>query len=132
VNAPRALTQLDEGARAVIDAWIESSAEALEECLISINCLINPEAVLIGGRLPAVLVDRLAERLNQRLQPQEGRIPSVAPIRRAAMSDDAPAVGAAILPFSARFLPTRFALMKTEHESANPVSTSDSWLTERE
>jgi predicted NBD/HSP70 family sugar kinase len=132
VNAPRALTQLDEGARAVIDAWIESSAEALEECLISINCLINPEAVLIGGRLPAVLVDRLAERLNQRLRPQEGRIPSVAPIRRAAMSDDAPAVGAAILPFSARFLPTRFALMKTEHESANPVAASDSWLAERE
>jgi hypothetical protein len=27
------------------------------------------------------------------------------------MSDDAPAVGAAILPFSERFLPTRFALM---------------------
>jgi hypothetical protein len=29
------------------------------------------------------------------------------------MSDDAPAVGAAILPFSERFLPTRLALMKT-------------------
>jgi len=132
VNEPRALTQLDEGARAVIDGWIASSTEALEECLISINCLINPEAVLIGGRLPAVLVDRLAESLNQRLRLQEGRIPSVAPIRRAAMSDDAPAVGAAILPFSARFLPTRFALMKTEHESANPASASAHWLAERQ
>jgi hypothetical protein len=28
------------------------------------------------------------------------------------MSDDAPAVGAAILPLSDRFLPSRFALMK--------------------
>jgi predicted NBD/HSP70 family sugar kinase len=132
VNAPRALTQLDQGARAVIDAWIENSAEALEECLISINCLINPEAVLIGGRLPAVLVDRLAERLNQRLRPQEGRIPSVAPIRRAAMSDDAPAVGAAILPFSARFLPTRLALMKTAYEPTIPASTLEGWRMARE
>ena len=88
--------------------------------------------MLIGGRLPAVLVDRLAERLNQRLRRQEARIPSVAPIRRAAMSDDAPAVGAAILPFSARFLPTRFALMKTANTNpASPVSTADAWLAER-
>lgn len=36
---------------------------------------------------------------------------SIAPIARAALAEDAPAVGAAILPFSDRFLPTRFALM---------------------
>ena len=46
-----------------------------------------------------------------RLRSYQGKIPSVAPVARAAMSDDAPAVGAAILPFSERFLPTRFALM---------------------
>jgi hypothetical protein len=33
-------------------------------------------------------------------------------VARAALSDDAPAVGAAILPFSHRLLPTRAALMK--------------------
>ena len=33
-------------------------------------------------------------------------------LARAALSDDAPAVGAAILPFSHRLLPTRTALMK--------------------
>jgi hypothetical protein len=59
------------------------------------------------------LVDRLATRLNQRLEAHRSAIPAVAPVARAAMSDDAPAVGAAILPFSERFLPTRFALMKT-------------------
>jgi predicted NBD/HSP70 family sugar kinase len=74
---------------------------------------LNPEAVLIGGRLPASLVERLAARLNERLRAYAPRIPSIAPITRASMSDDAPAVGAAILPFSERFLPTRLALMKT-------------------
>jgi predicted NBD/HSP70 family sugar kinase len=113
VASPHDLTQLGGSAESVVTRWIESSAEALEDAFVAINCLINPEAVLIGGRLPAVLVDRLAERLNERLRTSKHNIPSIAPIMRAAMSDDAPAVGAAILPFSDRFLPTRFALMKT-------------------
>lgn len=113
VASPQDLTRLEGAAEGIISGWIESSSEALEEAFVIINCLLNPAAVLIGGRLPAALVDRLAARLNERLQAHRSRIPAVAPVARAAMSDDAPAVGAAILPFSERFLPTRFALMKT-------------------
>jgi predicted NBD/HSP70 family sugar kinase len=117
VATPRGLTHLDAPAQRIVDAWIESSVDALEEVLLSINYLINPEEILIGGRLPAALVDRLAGRLNDRLRRHAATMPSVAHIRRAAMSDDAPAVGAAILPFSDRFLPTRFALMKRSDEA---------------
>ncbi len=112
VDSPRDLLKLDERAQQAIDVWIDTSVDALEPTLVAINCLMNPEAILIGGRLPAALVDRLAGRLNERLRSYAARIPSVAPIARAAMSDDAPAVGAAILPLSDRFLPSRFALMK--------------------
>jgi predicted NBD/HSP70 family sugar kinase len=112
VASPRDLLKLDEPAQRIIDAWIDTSVDALENTLVAINCLVNPEAILIGGRLPAALVDRLAGRLNERLRTYAAKIPSVALIARAAMSDDAPAVGAAILPLSDRFLPTRFALMK--------------------
>jgi predicted NBD/HSP70 family sugar kinase len=113
VASPQDLARLDGPAGEIVSSWIESAAEALEGACVAINCLLNPAAVLIGGRLPAVLVDRLASRLNERLQPYKPEIPAVAPIARAALSDDAPAVGAAILPFSERFLPTRYALMKT-------------------
>jgi predicted NBD/HSP70 family sugar kinase len=113
VASPPELLKLDEAARAIVDAWISVSADTLVDSLLAVNCLINPEAVLIGGRLPAPLVDRLAEALNQRLQAHAGRIPAIAGVARALTSDDAPAVGAAILPFSHRLLPTRFALMKT-------------------
>jgi predicted NBD/HSP70 family sugar kinase len=113
VGSPPELLKLDAGAQAIVDAWINVSADTLVDSLLAVNCLINPEAVLIGGRLPAPLVDRLAESLNQRLQAHAGRIPAIATVARAATSDDAPAVGAAILPFSHRLLPTRFALMKT-------------------
>lgn len=113
VESPRDLIRLESGARKIVDSWIENSAEALVETMLAINCLINPEAVLIGGRLPASLVDRLADRLNQRLQAFSSSIPAIAPVARAATADDAPAVGAAIVPFSHRLLPTRLALMKS-------------------
>jgi predicted NBD/HSP70 family sugar kinase len=112
VAAPHELTDLDESGQAIIDAWVEAAVDTLIDPVLAINCLINPEAVLIGGRLPAGIVDRLATRLNQRLVEHAGTVPAIAPVSRAALSDDAPAVGAAILPFSHRLLPTRTALMK--------------------
>ncbi len=112
VSAPHELTGLDSKGQAIIDAWVEAAVDALIDPVLSINCLVNPEAILIGGRLPADIVDRLATSLNQRLESYAGTVPAIAPVSRAALSDDAPAVGAAILPFSHRLLPTRTALMK--------------------
>jgi predicted NBD/HSP70 family sugar kinase len=112
VSAPGELAELGDSGQAVVAAWVEAAADTLVDPMLSINCLVNPEVILIGGRLPAVLVDRLAARLNQRLESFSGMVPAIAPVSRAALSDDAPAVGAAILPFSHRLLPTRTALMK--------------------
>jgi len=112
VSSPRGLTRLDAGGRKLVSEWVETSVEALLETLLAINCLINPQAVLIGGRLPASIIEDLAQRLNERLQPYAATMPAIAPVEKAVMSDDAPAVGAAILPFTHRLLPTRSALMK--------------------
>jgi predicted NBD/HSP70 family sugar kinase len=112
VSAPHELTDLGDSGQAIIDAWVEAAVDTLIDPVLSINCLVNPEAVLIGGRLPSGIVDSLATRLNQRLVSYAGTVPAIAPVSRAALSDDAPAVGAAILPFSHRLLPTRTALMK--------------------
>jgi predicted NBD/HSP70 family sugar kinase len=113
VATPRGLMHLGASGRHIVDRWIHESTEALVDSFIAINCLINPEAILIGGRLPAPLVDRLAASLNNRMAAFAGQLPAIAPVARALTSDDAPAVGAAILPFSYRLLPTRFALLKT-------------------
>jgi len=112
LTSPRGLTRLDEGGRKIVAAWVETSVEALLETLLAINCLINPQAVLIGGRLPAPIVDDLANQLNARLGQYASTMPAIAPVERAVLSDDAPAVGAAVLPFTHRLLPTRSALMK--------------------
>lgn len=97
---------------ACVDRWIEDAAERLTGPLEAVNCLINPAQILLGGRLPMALVDRLAERVNVRAQEAASLLPAVAPVARAALSDDAPAVGAAILPFSHFLLPTPGALWK--------------------
>jgi len=112
VASPHELTRLDERGRAIVDAWVEDAVDSLLSPMISINCLFNPQAILVGGRLPASIVENLATRLNQKLHASSAKMPAIAPVARAALSDDAPAVGAAILPYSERLLPTRSALMK--------------------
>jgi predicted NBD/HSP70 family sugar kinase len=112
IDSPRGLTKLEPEARTVVQEWIEEATSALANSLIAINCLIDPEAILIGGRLPATLIDQLASSLNERMRKVADQVPAIATVARAATSDDAPAVGAAILPFSNRFLPTRVALLK--------------------
>jgi len=112
MSSPSRLTRLDAGARAIVDRWIKESTEALVKSMVAINCLINPEAILIGGRLPAALVDQLAAALNERMAAFASQVPAIAPFARAITADDAPAVGAAILPFNHTLLPTRVALLK--------------------
>ena len=112
VASPLGLTRLGPRARDLIDLWISDSAEALMSSLLAINCLINPEAILVGGRLPPMLIDRLAATLNERIAGLRLQWPGLAPILRATLSDDAAAVGAAILAFSEQLLPKRYPLLK--------------------
>jgi predicted NBD/HSP70 family sugar kinase len=112
VSAPHELTGLNDSGQAIIAAWVEAAVDTLIDPVMAINCLVNPEVILIGGRLPASIVDQIANRLNQRIEVYGGVMPATAPVARAALSDDAPAVGAAILPFIHRLLPNRTALMK--------------------
>ena len=94
----------------IVREWLDDAALSLLGPLVSVNCLINPAAVLIGGRLPEPLIDALIARLTPALASL--RLPSVAPMLRAAASADAPAIGAAILPFLDQVLPTESALMQ--------------------
>lgn len=105
-------TEPDEATSACVAAWIEDAARQLTVPLDAINCLINPAAVLVGGRLPTAILERLAARANALMQERASLLPTVAPVARAALSEDAPAVGAAILPFSHFLLPKQAALWK--------------------
>lgn len=95
-----------------VDAWLDDASSALVPALTAVNCLLNPAAILIGGRLPDDVLDRLAAETHRKLVVAAPDIPVTAPIRRASLSRDAPAVGAAILPFLDRILPSDAILIK--------------------
>ncbi len=114
IASPRGLTRLCADARLIVERWVQESTDALIKSIVAINCLINPDAILIGGRLPAALVDRLAAALNARVAGFASQLPAISPVARAVTADDAPAVGAAILPFTHSLLPTRVALLKRD------------------
>lgn len=103
------LESLTGEARLEVESFLEKAAELLEAPLTAIGYLINPDAVFIGGRLPGILMERLADKINSRLQassPAGGGRPNVVLVRKAALAEDAPGLGAAILPFCATLLPS--------------------------
>lgn len=103
---------------ACVERWIDDAADRLVGPLEAVNCLVNPGTILLGGRLPTQLVDLLAERISARMEKVAPLLPAAAPVARAALSEDAPAVGAAILPLSHYLLPTSGALWKVNADSA--------------
>jgi predicted NBD/HSP70 family sugar kinase len=117
ITRPDLLALSSSKVTASLDRWLDRAADVMEGPLVAINCLINPEAIYIGGRLPADTIDKLADRLNRRLSGKSG-LPRMAPVQQAAMAADAPAVGAAMLPFGARLLPSATVLMKP-HEAGS-------------
>ncbi|MBY8828485.1 ROK family transcriptional regulator [Hephaestia mangrovi] len=103
---------------ASVARWVEQAARQLLPAMSAVNCLINPQSVLVGGRLPRHLVERLAEAVNSAMTRHASYLPAIAPVARAELSEDAPAVGAAILPFSHFLLPKPGALWKTADSAA--------------
>lgn len=110
VTSPDEIDETDPAVRPVLERWIDAASLALVAPLVNVNCLIDPHAVMIGGRLSETLVDALIERLCERLA--ELPLPVMAPIVRAALGGDAPVIGAALLPFLDRLLPSDEALMQ--------------------
>ena len=111
LDSPETLGETDDPILcAVIDQWIADSIRSLTQPFVAVTTLFDPDAILIGGRLPGWLLDRLAEGLREALAGIE--LPARPAIRPARMAQDAPAIGAATLPFMDRLLPSDSILMQ--------------------
>lgn len=97
VDEPQALLQLDEAGRALVSAWLLEVAVPLSKAVVDIGLLVDPDAVLIGGRLPARLIDELLLHVHDHLRARGWSAPS---LHRAAGSEDAAARGAAAMPLA--------------------------------
>lgn len=91
--------------------WIEDASEALIGTVLSICCIVNPQAIFVGGRLEEPVLEAFVAALNAKLARQTG-LPTIAPVLVAKGAEAAPVIGAAILPFRDRLLPSRASLRK--------------------
>lgn len=79
----------------LLEEWIVMAAEQLRPVAAMLTGLFDPEAIVLGGAGPDLLLDRLLAAMR----PAEGRPrPSAVPLLRATTGRLAPALGAAALP----------------------------------
>jgi predicted NBD/HSP70 family sugar kinase len=104
IARPDDLTRLDGSGAILVDEWLEEACGYLTSIFAQIRQFIDPDAIMLGGRLPEHLLDRLATLCQQRQE--DARSAQWIDVRRAKLSSDAPAIGAAILPFQNLLLPS--------------------------
>lgn len=100
----------------IIDEWLETGTEKLVPLLLSIEYLIDPEVIFVGGRLPEKLLKKILKRISETL-PDQRTIDKmgVPEIRKSTAGVDAGALGVATLPLYASFAPIpKFVMGQTE------------------
>ena len=112
VSDPSGLADIFETDPHEINKWLEGAAEDLLPALTAIICVINPGAILIGGRLPEKLIETLVVALEKLIEPLRDTLPDTPKFMRAKCSTDAAALGAAIIPFTRILFPAHEVLMK--------------------
>lgn len=100
------LKNLYEAGNSTIVEWFDTAAEKLLPLLLSIEYLLDPEVVFIGGRLPEVILKNILEKISESLPEMriEGK-PAGPEIRKSTAGVDAGALGVATLPLYATFAP---------------------------
>ena len=95
-----------------LDSWIEDAAAALACASVAAISVIDFEAIVIDGAMPASVRDRLIGRTAENFLRLDRRGLSGAEITTGAIGADARAIGAAALPLIKRFARDRDVLFK--------------------
>ncbi len=93
-----------------LDSWIDAGAHGLAEAVASIGVFVDVRTVIIGGRLPETTLKTVCESTQRHLGDMDLPSEKVPKIRPAELGAYAKAIGAASLPFSAKFMVAQFGL----------------------
>lgn len=98
-------------------AWLDQAADRLTPALVTLENLLNLEAIVFGGRFPARILDDLLARVSERLPDVQMRALAHHPrLLRTRADDRAAALGAATLPLFEAFTPTDNVISKAANE----------------
>ncbi|ESQ91327.1 ROK family transcriptional regulator [Asticcacaulis sp. AC460] len=107
----RELDPSDAQVSAAVDAWVERAAGYMVAPYLALTYTLSPERHFIGGQLPPFVIERLCQALNARFASHSASFP-MGPFCAATTAVDAAALGAAVLAFQERLLPSPDVLMK--------------------
>jgi predicted NBD/HSP70 family sugar kinase len=100
VAKPEDLMNLDSRGRQLVSSWLKRMSKYIAEAVTHIALIVDPDAVVVGGRLPVRLVDELIRYVNERLDAGDPNLPSI----HRATTEDAAALGAAAMSTAARLM----------------------------
>ena len=92
-----------------VSQWSNDVAHEVASALAAVVALYDPEAILIGGRLPTTVLTALITELEQ-VVAQQSTLP-IPPIRHAQTGQTAGVLGAAVLPLYEIFAPQKNLLL---------------------
>ncbi|WP_454855571.1 ROK family transcriptional regulator [Rhizobium binxianense] len=101
VSTPQDLVALDTHGRRLASQWLKEMSVHLAVAVKHIGMIVDPDAVLVGGRLPMRMIDELLRYVHEHLDAADADLPS---IHRASIGEDASALGAAAMPMAAALM----------------------------
>ncbi len=96
----------------LVDDWIEQAAPALAESVVAACAVIDFQAAVIDGAMPAAVRSRLVERVRQEVHRFDRRGLSPVDFREGTIGAGARAIGGATLPILASFARDRDVLFR--------------------
>lgn len=81
-----------------VDAWLERTRLPLQMMLSSLFSVLDPDAIVLGGRLPPALAQRMIAGVGLFNDPRRNRPRPLPPIIPAEAGQEPTAIGAAVLP----------------------------------
>ncbi|CAJ0994341.1 Protein mlc [Sodalis praecaptivus] len=94
------------------DRWVTSILPAARQAINILECVFDPEAVIIGGLMPQPLLEKIVMRLSPLLRSVRSRYSDAHRVRIGMTGSDTAALGAAALPIFDEFNPQYDVLLK--------------------
>ncbi|WP_434669521.1 ROK family transcriptional regulator [Klebsiella sp. B345] len=94
------------------DRWIDTALPSLRQAINLLECVFDAETVVVGGMMPAPLLEKVLARLPPLYQSVRGRYLPAMRVKMGMTGTDTAALGAAALPIFDEFNPQFQALMK--------------------
>ncbi len=87
----------------IVDKWIERTVPTTNAVISAIGAILDPDAIVIGGRLPSGIAERLIERIAFYSVPVRGRDRAFPTVLSSSVTGDAVSLGASALCFDRLF-----------------------------